>query len=169
MPIPYSTKKPDENRIPTSNQTPKVQRCLDQIRRQRIPIRTVQELADGMTSALDQGHPSMDLYIDIGRLHFVADPNPYNFNDFQLDTPFPTVRPPAAATGSALDINALVAALVAHTAALGSAALAPPGGLAAPAESIPVTNIRNYRALPSDVRLRFDQPTGRKMMTRSVI
>ena len=77
-----------------------------------IPIRTVQELADGMSAALEQSHRSMDLYIDTGRLDFIEDPNPYNFDDFQLDTPLPPVRPPAAAPGPAptLDVNVLVAA-----------------------------------------------------------
>ena len=50
----------------------------------------------------------MDLYVDTGRLNFVEEPNPYNFDDFQLDTPFPAVRPPAAAAiGPAFDVNVL--------------------------------------------------------------
>ena len=139
-----------------------------------IPIRTVQELADGLTSALDQGHASMDLYIDIGRLHFIAEPNPYNFDHFQLDTPFPTTRPPPAPAGPALDVNALVAALAAHTAALSSAAststsTTAQAGNSALAGSIPVTNIFNYRALPSDVRMRYDLHANRTMMTRRVM
>jgi len=64
-----------------------------------VPVRTVQELADSLSASLALGHPTLDLFIDTRRLRFVEDPNPYNFDDFQLDMPFPTVRPPAAATG----------------------------------------------------------------------
>ena len=116
----------------------------------------------------------MDLFIDTGRLHFISEPNPYNFDHFQLDTQFPIVRP--SATGPAFDINALVAALAAHTVALnsttssGTGLTAPAGGaLAQPSGTVPVTNIFNYRVLPSDVRLWFYQHNGRKMMTRSVM
>ena len=69
--------------------------------------------------------------------------------------------------------NALVAALATHTAALSSAASTGTSTTAqagsVPAGSIPVTNIFNYRALPSDVRLRFDQHAGRRLLTRSVM
>ena len=138
-----------------------------------FPVQTVQEFADGLMAAVTLGHICMDLFIDTGRLNFIAEPNPYNFNHFQLDTPFPTVRPPAAATGMTLDINALVAVLAAHTAALSSApsTTAPAGGtLAPPAGSVPVTNIFNYTALPSDVHLRFDHHADTsKMVTRSAM
>ena len=113
-----------------------------------IPIRTVQELADVMTVALEQSHRYLDLYIDTGRLHFVDEPNPYNFDDFWLDTPFPTVRPAAAAPGTALtlDVNVFLAALAAHTATLSSttSTTAPVGGsLTTTAGIVPVTNIFN--------------------------
>ena len=68
-----------------------------------IPVRTVQKLADGMSESVSLGYSFMDLFVDTGRLNFVDEPNPYNFDDFQLDMPFPTVRPPA--TSPALDIS----------------------------------------------------------------
>jgi len=115
-----------------------------------FPVRTVQELAASLTAAVALGHTTMDLFVDTGRLNFIDEPNPYNFDHFKLNTPFPTSRPPtAAATAPALDVNALVAALAAHTAALSSSTvpagtLAPAGGaLAPPAGSLPVTNIFN--------------------------
>ena len=60
-------------------------------------------------------------------------------------SPFPTPKAPAATT------------------------IAPPGGVAAPAGSLPVTNIFNYRALPTDVRLRYDLHVNRTMLTRRVM
>ena len=69
--------------------------------------RTVQELADSLSAYLALGHPTLDLFIDTRHLHFIEDPNPYNFDDLQLDTLFPTVRPLAADTGPALDVTML--------------------------------------------------------------
>ena len=74
--------------------------------------------------------------------------NPRNFADVSKD-PFPVLPPPPAT----------------------ALALAPTGGsLATPAGSIPVTNVFNQNALPSDVRLRLEQDMDlSQMMTRSTM
>ena len=85
------------------------------------------------------------VFLDISVLHFKDGMNPQNFADVSQSL-FPVIAA-AAAT-----------------------ALAPTGGLAAPTGSIPVTNIFNYAALPSDVHLCYDQHANTsKMMTPSTM
>jgi len=89
---------------------------------------------------------NMILLLDLSVLHFTSLPNPQNFADMSKD-PFPSPKAPAP-----------------------KAPTAPAGDtLAPPAGTVPVTNIFNYAALPSDVRLRFYHHADSIMMTRSAM
>ena len=87
------------------------------------------------------------LVLDLSMLHFTPIPNHRNFADMSKD-PLPTPKAPASTTASS----------------------APAGGIAVPPGSLPVTDVFNYNALPSDVRLQLDQHTDpSKMMTCSTM
>ena len=100
----------------------------------------------GIDTAVAATSATVVLTFDLSLLHFTDLPNPRNFADMSKD-PFPSPKAPAPL-----------------------APAAPAGGaLAPPAGTVPVTNIFNYRALPSDVRLRFDHHSSNKMMTRTMM
>jgi len=66
---PRATSTPDKTKIaPILNELFFYTRT---IRGVSIPVRTVQELADRLTATLALGHPTLDLFIDTGRLHFI--------------------------------------------------------------------------------------------------
>ena len=105
-------------------------------------IRTAAHLQAIFDTAIAIPTLTIVIILDLSVLHFTSLPNPQNFADMSKD-PFPTPKAPAATVPAA-----------------------PVGGaLSPPAGSVPVANIFNYRALPSDVRLRFDQHAGHKMVT----
>ena len=101
----------------------------------------------GIDTAVAATSATVVLTVDLSLLHFTDLPNPRNFADMSKD-PFPSPKAPAPL-----------------------APAAPAGGaLATPAGTVPVTKIFNYTALPSDVRLRFDQHADSStMMTRSTM
>jgi len=110
------------------------------------PVRTSAQLESCCTFALSLSPKIVVLTLGISVLHFTLIPNPRNFSDMSL-SPFLSPKAPAP-----------------------PAPAAPAGdALASIAGTVPVTNIFNYRALPSDVRLRFDLHAGRKMMARCVM
>ena len=94
---------------------------------QCLLLRSLDKLVAALNRAVtnNKHHRIATIFLDISVLHFKDGLNPRNYADLS-QSPFPFPVLPAAA-------------------------LAPPGGIAAPTGSLPVTDIFNYAALPSDV------------------
>ena len=123
---------------------------------QCLQLRSLEKLVAALNSAIIKATNQrvVTVYLDIVVFHFKDGLNPRDFADVS-QSPFPVV---------------VVAAPAAPAAAVAAtAALAPPGGTAAPPGSLPITNVFNFPALPSDVRRRYTLHAGRKMMTRSTL
>jgi len=122
---------------------------------QCLQLRSLDKLVAALNRAIINGkhHRIATIYVDLSVLHFQDDLNPRDFADVS-QSPFPVI----------------VVAAPAPAAAAATAALAPPGDTAAPTGSLPVTNVFNCAALPSDVRLRYAQHADHSiMMTRSTL